>query len=201
MDTLSIRKVVDDYVAFTFTTAKYPTAHTMPYLGLGLSEEVSEVFQKAYQLLPSSFHDSSRADRVVACKKEFGDVYWYAVQFADRVLENSLSDFLITAYLGMGTQSQDLDVDVGVLAASQRRAQDILGRLHGLIKKAIRDQDGVFDMEKRDKARTAFLELMTLIMRLQTYLGFNLVEILNLNQEKLTSRKERNVISGSGDDR
>lgn len=75
------------------------------------------------------------------------------------------------------------------------------GEVAGKLKKAIRDTDG----EVTNETRTALLgELGDVLWYLSTLaheLGLTLDYVAATNIEKLTSRKERGVIQGSGDNR
>ena len=73
-----------------------------------------------------------------------------------------------------------------------------VGELHSLIAKAMRDG------EKTDHAQNVCKELgdiLWMIAAIAEDNGMELNTIAELNIKKLTSRKERNVLSGSGDNR
>lgn len=70
------------------------------------------------------------------------------------------------------------------------------GEVCELLKKSVRD--GYLDLDKLDKELGDVLFYVTAVAGLYER---NLEDIFKLNKEKLTSRKERGVIKGSGDDR
>lgn len=77
------------------------------------------------------------------------------------------------------------------------------GEISEKVKKWVRDEDyrNGMSMERR---QTILLELgdpLWYIAALADDLGFTLQEVIEANVNKLTSRKERGVLKGSGDDR
>lgn len=73
---------------------------------------------------------------------------------------------------------------------------DEAGEVAGKVKKLLRD--GTFDSYETAKELG---DCLYPIARLADLLGYSLLEIAEMNKEKLTSRVERGVISGSGDNR
>ena len=75
------------------------------------------------------------------------------------------------------------------------------GELADKIKKAYRDDNGVFNQEKRDAIAKELGDVLWYVTRLGATLGFSLEEIAQRNIEKLADRAKRSVINGSGDNR
>ena len=75
------------------------------------------------------------------------------------------------------------------------------GEVAEKIKKTIRDKGGKFTTEISLEIAKELGDVLWYITSLGNDLGFSLEEIANLNNEKTLSRKNRNVISGSGDNR
>ena len=75
------------------------------------------------------------------------------------------------------------------------------GEVAEKIKKTIRDKEGKFTPEISLEIAKELGDVLWYITSLGNDLGFSLEEIANLNNEKTLSRKDRNVISGSGDNR
>lgn len=73
-----------------------------------------------------------------------------------------------------------------------------VGELHSLFAKAIRDNDGNVDVQSVKKELG---DILWFVAAIATDFGFGLSEIAQMNLEKLNSRKNRNKIQGSGDDR
>lgn len=68
-------------------------------------------------------------------------------------------------------------------------------------KKAIRDDSGKVSDERRAAMSKELGDVLWYVAQLATELGLDLDQIANQNLEKLFSRQQRGVLSGSGDDR
>jgi NTP pyrophosphatase (non-canonical NTP hydrolase) len=68
-------------------------------------------------------------------------------------------------------------------------------------KKAIRDDGGKVGEERRAAMAKELGDVLWYVAQLATELGLDLDEIAGQNLEKLFSRQQRGVLSGSGDDR
>lgn len=75
------------------------------------------------------------------------------------------------------------------------------GEVAEKIKKIIRDDRGIPSQEKKEELKKELGDVLWYISQIATELGLSLDEVASLNIEKLRSRKERNMISGSGDNR
>ena len=76
------------------------------------------------------------------------------------------------------------------------------GEIAEKVKKWIRDEKGETISEDRKQALLKELgDPLWYITALALDLGFTLQDVVNANVEKLSSRKERGVLQGSGDDR
>lgn len=75
------------------------------------------------------------------------------------------------------------------------------GEVADKVKKVIRDNDGDFSVERRLEIAKELGDVLWCISTLANDLGYTLEEIGELNNRKLSSRKERGVISGNGDNR
>lgn len=69
------------------------------------------------------------------------------------------------------------------------------------VKKVIRDNDGVFSDEKKQELAKEIGDVLWYVANLSNDIGFTLEDIALMNRDKLFSRKERNVLHGSGDNR
>lgn len=78
---------------------------------------------------------------------------------------------------------------------------DESGEVLGKIKKIIRDNQGFVTGEQENEIAKEIGDCLWYISQLATELNLNLEDIAKQNLEKLASRKERNVINGSGDNR
>jgi NTP pyrophosphatase (non-canonical NTP hydrolase) len=68
-------------------------------------------------------------------------------------------------------------------------------------KKIIRDGDGNLTPETREKMAMELSDVCWYVAVLAYELDYTLAEIMQMNLDKLASRKERGVLSGSGDNR
>jgi NTP pyrophosphatase (non-canonical NTP hydrolase) len=75
------------------------------------------------------------------------------------------------------------------------------GEVSEKIKKVIRDHNGVIDDAKKMEIQKELGDVLWYVAQLATELGLSMDTIAEKNIEKLFSRKERSVISGSGDNR
>jgi NTP pyrophosphatase (non-canonical NTP hydrolase) len=69
------------------------------------------------------------------------------------------------------------------------------------VKKALRDDGGVLTEERRAALAAELGDVLWYAAQLATEAGLDLDEIAEDNLAKLLSRKERNVLQGSGDTR
>lgn len=75
------------------------------------------------------------------------------------------------------------------------------GEYAELIKKMLRDDDGKMSAERREKCKKELGDVLWYLSQAARLCNLTLSEVAETNIEKLTSRKERGVIHGSGDDR
>lgn len=75
------------------------------------------------------------------------------------------------------------------------------GEVAEKIKKVIRDKDGVLDANDKLEISKELGDVLWYIAILASEMGVTLDTVATTNLEKLQSRKERNKLSGSGDNR
>ena len=75
------------------------------------------------------------------------------------------------------------------------------GEVADKVKKVLRDNEGVFTDEKKKEIMKEAMDCLWYLAALANDLGYTLEEGAQMNLDKLASRKARNVISGSGDNR
>ena len=68
-------------------------------------------------------------------------------------------------------------------------------------KKAIRDDRGQVSDERRSAIAAELGDVLWYVAQIATELGLDLDQIANANLQKLLSRQQRGVLSGSGDNR
>ncbi len=75
------------------------------------------------------------------------------------------------------------------------------GEVAGKVKKVLRDYEGKFEGENLNKIADEVGDVLWYLAALAEDLGFTLDEIAERNITKLTDRRNRGVIQGSGDNR
>lgn len=75
------------------------------------------------------------------------------------------------------------------------------GEVAEKIKKIIRDHDGKITEEMRSAIAKELGDVLWYVAQLSRDCGLSLEEVVNMNVQKLQSRRERDKIHGSGDDR
>lgn len=79
--------------------------------------------------------------------------------------------------------------------------QGEVGEVSEKIKKLFRDDKGKLTEEKRLEIGKELGDVIWYLAQLSTELGLKFSEVIKMNIKKLVSRKERNVLHGSGDNR
>lgn len=163
------------YATWTAETSIYKTKESaITCCLLGLGGETVELYQHSLGGLPD--------DDLI--KKEFGDILWYI------------------GHLSLMTGIVD-DLQLSETENMFDELFEYAGTIQEHFKKVVRDFE--FDLEASGKKATIvsiindFLSAMYL--QIEDMYDFDFEEILLMNQQKLTSRKDRGVISGSGDNR
>lgn len=75
------------------------------------------------------------------------------------------------------------------------------GEIAEKVKKVIRDKEGVLTDTDKEGIAKELGDLCWYVAVLAYELGYDLGDIMQMNLNKLSSRKERGVLSGSGDNR
>lgn len=174
-----ILKEFKDYVEWTSTVSIHKTYEQGVICSLlGMLGEYSEYMQKWDQVADFNEEDVSEI------RKELGDITWYVAHF---IYRTGLADELKFVPIYMDLQVSGLQV---------------IGNIQESFKKVVRDSDfKIENSPKRDKIIESVNRLVTLLCFEAEDNGWDFLEILADNMEKLESRKDRNVISGSGDNR
>lgn len=152
------------------------------YPTFGLSGEIGEFYEKV--LIQSHLENE--------CIKEAGDVCWYIAALC--------TDF------GWNMQELDKVTLIKSLEDSKLKYLDKViiasSKISEIVKKSLRDTNKIIKEDKKEEIK---IFLSYILRNLKNYMKFSfnvsLEKILVTNIEKLTSRKERNLIQGSGDNR
>jgi len=75
------------------------------------------------------------------------------------------------------------------------------GEVADKLKKVIRDNGGILTDPVRDAVAKEIGDVLWYVAVLASEMDYNLNDIAQINIDKLNSRKERGVLSGSGDNR
>ena len=75
------------------------------------------------------------------------------------------------------------------------------GEVAEVVKKVIRDNNGVFDDAARNRLAKEIGDVLWYLAETATQAGLSLGDIASANYAKLKDRKERGVLRGSGDER
>ena len=75
------------------------------------------------------------------------------------------------------------------------------GEVAGKFAKAVRDCNGKIDDERKEAIVKELGDVTWFVAEICTLLNVSMEEVMQKNIDKLTSRKERNVIHGNGDNR
>ena len=75
------------------------------------------------------------------------------------------------------------------------------GEVADKVKKVLRDKNGFFDMEEKQKIKLELGDVLWYVAQLSSEFGFDLEEIAESNLKKLKSRAIRGKLSGEGDTR
>lgn len=75
------------------------------------------------------------------------------------------------------------------------------GEVAGKFAKALRDNNGIITDERKEEIIKELGDVTWFVAEICTLLDVSMGDVMQRNIEKLTSRKNRNVIHGSGDNR
>lgn len=202
---------IQEYLAFTRTTVVYPQDELLKlaYLSNGLASEFGEslIAVQHLSLPPSEDLTNTRS----LLQSELGDILWYLIRLLDELNctpANLLEDYCEHNLNPDSFSFQEL-ADALVLSNVQPPDQDIyihylfkeivihIGDICGAIKKMIRDRISLEDVRVKvlPSLNSLFFDYILLIY----FYHFEPQEILEYNLTKLSSRKKRSQLHGSGD--
>jgi NTP pyrophosphatase (non-canonical NTP hydrolase) len=107
------------------------------------------------------------------------------------------------AYAFTTTTPVDIQRDWLAWAYCTGKLNGEAGEIAELVFKALRDgeQAGYMDPERLAKIKKELGDVLWYVARLSALGGWNLSSVLEDNMKKLQSRKDRGVLTGSGDER
>ena len=167
-----------DYVQWTVETAKYKgVGEPNAYVRLGLVDEAGEVCGKVKKFLRDNTCEEKLKEDLLA---ECGDVFWYLARYLQdwRILEDEIKK--IPHAPNRSYKLEDLP-DLALIVSTE--CCDIMA------------SSDIKEMSFYSKYVYRYLQAILSAVDLTVY------ECLKYNKEKLMSRKSRDKISGSGDNR
>lgn len=169
----------NEYQTQALKTAQYPHEYKVLYPLLKLGGEIGEVSEKVGKTLRDHDGDFSTKKHDIAL--EIGDVLWYIAALSHDI--------------GISLEFPKDVTTEGDEVFTTLNLQRLQGKLVARIFESW--EDSVYP-----KAITRILkEILLSAGELAYLLGYSYLDIVNLNLEKLSSRKQRGVIGGSGDHR
>lgn len=172
-----------DYTIKTRATVQYPADMALSYLVLGLTSEIGELAA----VLKSSPLDLENI------KKEAGDILWYCFRLLD--------ELQIPAVHYWSHYNKVLDLFPGDIEKLSEMYANV-SAVSDIVKKSIRDNRNVVPQTGKDVILYCIDAIISIIVDIgNTKLSLPPEYIAAANIVKLASRKQRGVISGSGDAR
>lgn len=104
-------------------------------------------------------------------------------------------------------QKESIKTDLNVVVKNSNLAYyalglcDEAGEVAGKVKKLYRDYNGELTEEYKKEIEKELGDVIWYLSQMCTKLGLDFNEVAKMNLDKLNSRKERNKLSGSGDNR
>lgn len=191
---------ISEYIEQARSVAIYPDGARFFYPTLGLVGEIGETVDKLTKL-----HVPSNKAEIT---KELGDCLWYLVNvIKDAYFPCSIVDILgdVTDQRG-STADSFTQLGTKLIAAEDTRSVFIrllvyVGSLAEVAKKTIRDTDGVIPTNKYSELRNSLGQVLLCLFDICAQWSINMDDVAQANIDKLFSRRDRGVLSGSGDNR
>lgn len=179
------------YQQQALTTAIYPLKRELEYTVLGLCSEVGEIGEAYDKWLQGN---RAKAD-LAHLHSEIGDNFWYCAAIAD-ALKYPLA--IVALYLDPqpGPVGAPGSADAHIRAITTEASA-----MAGIVKKAIRDNDGFLSKPAEAKLAHHLYRTIWLLDLLCDRFGTSRYAVMNKNLDKLADRKQRGVLQGSGDNR
>jgi hypothetical protein len=189
-----------EYQTQALTTRIYPNVGSnYQYCFFGLIGEFGEVVEKLNTPFSNSmFNDTSDLYKKELAK-EIGDVMWYIAGLDDELQLNCSISYDTNVYINsLNISKKTFKLDT---VSDVDKITTTIGKISEIIKKAIRDSEGVISTEKIDLIRTYLTAIHYFIIGIAAFMGISIDQVMQDNIDKLQSRKDRGVLGGSGDNR
>ena len=130
-----------------------------------------------------------------SCKDSYSD--WYQCEEVKTTKDNIMT---FNEYQSLA-KSTDIYPPDKALVCHTLGLTNEAGEVAGKIKKIYRDNNGKLSTEKEDEIAQELGDVLWYLARLANDIRYNLDTIATININKLSDRKERNKLGGSGDHR
>lgn len=192
---MTLLQTFQNYEKFCATTAIYPREVEVEYLALGLASEAGELLDAMLERQPSK--DAMKT----ALISEASDCCWYVA----RLCEPAGLSFADVGQAVAGEEPSYLPIP----SVAATRMAATAGLIAGKVKKQIRD-GAKWAGEQREDHRAHLRNLLTrMIFDIHVFAvalskqygdpAISLAGLCNYNTAKLTGRKERGTLGGSGE--
>lgn len=193
-----MKDLLEEYHQFTKTTAIYPGAdvirspEALEYLTLAFIGEVGEIGDKYKKVIRDNNGILSEETKQ-ALSKEIGDVMYYISQMCNT--------FDVKLYNLVDVSNLDkIEKNEGIYIATYIRVlAKYVGGLSSNVQQYFVGLTGPRKLE--DDVYQDIQNIAYALMQLAIRLDLSIEDIIRENMAKLQSRKDRGVISGSGDNR
>lgn len=190
------KQALVEYQQFTNTTAIYPKEHAKSYPILGLIGEIGEFIYNLVIFNDQLEKDVDLTATLEDLKKELGDIFWYLARITVEYGMDIVSLFSFSEQIKKTDQTKYQLVPYHVvpemLFISVQTAEKA--------KKCLRGDANYTNLVKSLEGELLD-QLARVLLYLIDVLHFDFTDVINSNKEKLSSRKERGVLAGSGDNR
>jgi NTP pyrophosphatase (non-canonical NTP hydrolase) len=191
----------NEYQAAAKTTAIYPESAKLTYPLLGLSGEFGEICEK----VKKHIRDGRELDKD-DLTKELGDVLWYlsAVSSDFDIKLNDVFDYIVNEYVPAGSvMHYDISKSLLLLSNAIGKLSEEFVCNDELTMQASTEtaNDAAFAKYQEELRIELLANILFYLIQLITAFELSVDNIADTNLAKLLSRKERNVLHGSGDNR
>jgi hypothetical protein len=192
--------MLKQYSAVAMSFARYPNiGKNIDYPLVGGTEELGELFGKLHTAAEAddTLNDIEREQLCL----EAGDVFWYFNAFMSEAgiplerfaaLENDCT---------VPTMTKDSAYHIGAVEHQATRLMACLGGVCGQIKRLHRDDGDEMTPERREKIFAAGQLFVQQFANVCATADLTFEQVLDANVQKLSGRRERGTLHGSGDNR
>lgn len=160
------------------------------YYPLGLGGEHGEMLEKIYNLKLNS-----KQEDIYETIKEVGDCAWYCVRWMNAIDSTYLAEDIDMNSICTEEVSFYQALHYAIMSVVR------MGKCLDIAKKIIRDDNDTYTKEKEKVLLDNIYSVFVALAYCSKALGCTFSETGNINLNKLASRKMRDALGGSGDNR